>query len=51
MATLGLAGYGYGINYEFGLFRQEFLAFVNPRGPSSLPRAWLHTLHQLRKGQ
>ncbi|VFQ42947.1 glycogen/starch/alpha-glucan phosphorylase [Desulfoluna butyratoxydans] len=23
MATLGLAGYGYGINYEFGLFKQE----------------------------
>ncbi|HLH75483.1 MAG TPA: glycogen/starch/alpha-glucan phosphorylase [Candidatus Binataceae bacterium] len=23
MATLNLAGYGYGINYEFGLFRQE----------------------------
>ena len=22
MATLGLAGYGYGINYEFGLFKQ-----------------------------
>src|SRR5438093_8422550 len=23
LATLGLPGYGYGINYEFGLFRQE----------------------------
>ena len=23
MATLGLPGYGYGINYEFGLFKQE----------------------------
>jgi len=23
MATLGIAGYGHGINYEFGLFRQE----------------------------
>jgi starch phosphorylase len=24
MATLGIAGYGYGINYEFGLFKQTF---------------------------
>ena len=24
MATLGIPGYGYGINYEFGHFRQEF---------------------------
>jgi glycogen phosphorylase len=23
LATLGLAGYGYGINYEYGLFKQE----------------------------
>ena len=23
MATLGMPGYGYGINYEFGIFRQE----------------------------
>ncbi|MGH2585162.1 MAG: glycogen/starch/alpha-glucan phosphorylase [Dehalococcoidia bacterium] len=24
MATIGIPGYGYGINYEFGLFKQEF---------------------------
>jgi starch phosphorylase len=24
LATLGLPGYGYGINYEYGLFKQEF---------------------------
>ncbi len=23
LATLGMPGYGYGINYEYGLFKQE----------------------------
>ena len=36
MATLGLAGFGYGINYEFGLFRQVFL---NGR-QTELPDIW-----------
>ena len=33
MATLGIPGYGYGINYEFGLFRQRFDAGAQNEQP------------------
>lgn len=37
LATLGMPGYGYGINYEFGLFRQE----VDEQGQKEKPDNWL----------
>src|SRR3974377_272495 len=33
MATLGMAGFGYGIDYEFGLFKQEILNCVQRGEP------------------
>jgi glycogen phosphorylase len=38
MATLGIAGYGYGIRYEHGIFRQKL---VNGR-QVEMPDNWLH---------
>jgi starch phosphorylase len=38
MATLGIAGYGYGIRYEHGIFRQRI---VNGR-QVEMPENWLH---------
>ena len=37
MATLGLAGYGYGIRYEYGIFRQEIVDGWQQEQPD----AWL----------
>ncbi len=37
MATLGVPGYGYGINYEFGLFKQE----IDDQGQKEKPDQWL----------
>ncbi len=37
MATLGIAGYGYGIRYEFGIFRQE----IRDGHQVELPDEWL----------
>jgi len=37
LATLGMPGYGYGINYEFGLFRQE----IDDHGQKEKPDNWL----------
>jgi starch phosphorylase len=37
LATLGMPGYGYGINYEYGLFRQE----INHYGQVEKPDNWL----------
>jgi starch phosphorylase len=44
MATLGMPGYGYGINYEFGLFRQELRDGYQIEQPDAWQRAtspWL----------
>ncbi len=38
LATLGLPGYGYGINYEFGLFRQ----IIDNGYQKERPDHWLH---------
>jgi glycogen phosphorylase len=43
LATLGLPGYGYGINYEYGLFRQEILNGEQVEKPDSwrtYPTPW-----------
>lgn len=37
LATLGMPGYGYGINYEYGLFRQE----IDDGCQRELPDNWL----------
>jgi starch phosphorylase len=40
LATLGLPGYGYGINYEYGLFKQEIdNGYQKERPATGLPRA------------
>jgi starch phosphorylase len=38
LATLDMPGYGYGINYEYGLFRQE----IRDGNQIELPDAWQH---------
>lgn len=35
LATLGMPGYGYGINYEFGLFKQEIINGYQKEKPDS----------------
>jgi starch phosphorylase len=63
MATLGIAGYGYGIRYEFGIFHQEikdgrqvehpdeWLKFGNPweieRPESTVPVYFGGTVHEI----
>jgi starch phosphorylase len=38
MATLGIAGYGYGIRYEYGMFAQE----IDDGWQSEIPDHWLY---------
>ncbi|HJW94549.1 MAG TPA: glycogen/starch/alpha-glucan phosphorylase [Thermoanaerobaculia bacterium] len=48
MATLDLPGFGYGINYEFGLFRQEFKNGQQVEQPDQWleqPTPWLIERH------
>jgi starch phosphorylase len=44
LATLGLPGYGYGLHYEYGLFRQEFVRGHQREAPDywgALESPWL----------
>ena len=43
LATLGMPGYGYGINYEYGLFRQE----IDHGEQKEKPDNWLAVRHAL----
>jgi glycogen phosphorylase len=40
LATLDMPGYGYGINYEYGLFRQE----IRDGHQAEFPDAWQHEI-------
>jgi glucan phosphorylase len=44
MATLGLASYGYGIRYEFGIFKQHILNGEQVPSSNKPPRALVAVL-------